>query len=232
MTRVLLYSGGMDSVAARLLWEPDVLVYVRMGTAYETPEMDRLPAGCEVVQMRELERWERPDGIIPLRNLFLVAAGAQFGEQVGLAATAGDRVLDKSQTFADLASGLLSYLWQPQHWTEGHEVQVVLPVKHLTKRQLVQQVGKLRGPPGQMLLAASFSCYTPKPNGTECGACKPCARKWVAFAAEGLHCLVPDASQYVVREVLPLVGTKAWGRGSEEADDVLQAVKSWEAKAC
>lgn len=184
MTKVLLYSGGMDSEAARLLWAPDVLLYVDMGTCYTTAELARLPDGVLVEQL-PLARWERPDGIIPMRNLLLVAIASIYGDQVGLAATAGDRVLDKSPEFAAMAGVILSHLWAPQHWTEGKRVDVVLPVKHLTKSAMVVTVVVEHGEAGARALAATFSCYQPTEDGAECGTCKPCTRKWVAFAASG-----------------------------------------------
>jgi len=43
MRSVLLFSGGMDSYAARMLYEPDVLLYVDAGTRYAHAELRRLP---------------------------------------------------------------------------------------------------------------------------------------------------------------------------------------------
>lgn len=53
--------------------------------------------------------------------------------QICLGATAGDRVLDKSPRFAEAASNLLSYLWQPQHWTKGRKIEICLDFKSMTK---------------------------------------------------------------------------------------------------
>lgn len=224
-TKVLLYSGGMDSEAARLLWEPDSLLYVDMHTGYSSAERDRLPDDVEVVDL-PLTTWERPDGIIPMRNLLLVAIASVYGDQVGLAATAGDRVLDKSPRFAQLATDLLGYLWQPQHWTDGRQVEVVLPVKHLTKRGMIEAVHAEHGATGVQQLADTFSCYEPTNAGVECGACKPCTRKWVAFAAVGeaerLGGWRHRARIAVGQDVLPAIAAGTYGRAAE-ADDVLAA---------
>lgn len=220
MTKVLLYSGGMDSVAMDLLWQPDVRVYVDMGTAYTPAERSRVPADVEVVHL-PLAQWERPDGIIPLRNLMLVCVAAQYGDIVGMAATAGDKVLDKSVQFAEMTSGLLSFLWSPQSWTPGEPRTVVLPLKGMTKREIVRKVAEDYGADGVAALAGSWSCYGAGPD--ECGVCKPCTRKWVAFAANGWGHMVPDGRPAVVRDLLPLIAAGTLGR-RRESEDVLAAL--------
>jgi 7-cyano-7-deazaguanine synthase in queuosine biosynthesis len=225
VTKVLLYSGGMDSMALRMLWDPNVSVYVDMGTAYSKAERDRLPRDVDVVEL-PLHQWERTDGIIPLRNLMLVCVAAQYGDVIGLAATAGDRVLDKSDQFASMTTSLLSYLWSPQHWTAGEHRRVVLPLKGMSKRQIVGEVRERFGDVGLVRLAESWSCYSG--GRAECGACKPCMRKWVAFAAAGAGDLVMDASGYVYDEVLPLIAQGVYDRGSE-ARDVLDALGATDA---
>lgn len=220
-TKVLLYSGGMDSEAARQLWHPDVLLYVNMHTAYSAAELARLPGGVQVADL-PLTEWERPDGIIPMRNLLLVAIASNYGNRVALAATAGDRVLDKSAEFAAMASVTLSYLWRRQHWTDGKEVVVELPTKAHTKRQLVDLVAEH----GDLsALAATVSCYAPVQwagGWAECGGCKPCTRKWVAFAAAGHADLLgpwaPTARAAVAAAPLP------HDRGPTELDDVVAAL--------
>lgn len=218
--RVLLYSGGMDSVALSMIERWDTRLYVDMGTAYSAAERSRLDDDVVVVDL-PLGVWERPDGIIPLRNLVLVCIAAQYGSTIGMAATAGDRVLDKSPHFAEVTSNLLSWLWQPQHWTDGKHVEVVLPTKTLTKRQLVQRVAAL-GADNLDTLARSWSCYSG--GDVECGACKPCRRKWVAFAAEGHGDLVVDASESVRATLLPSINDGTWDRGVDEATAVLDAL--------
>lgn len=223
MTRVLLYSAGMDSHALRVLWPADVHLYVDMHTRYSPNEVARLPADVTVVDFPGLTQWERSDLIIPARNLFLVAIAAQYGTDIALAATAGDRVLDKSHGFAERASDLLSYLWQPQHWTDGKQVTVHLPIKGRTKTQLVADYKAAGGDP-VALARESFSCYTPTADGAECGACKPCWRKWVAFTCNGYPDAAVDAYPYVMSTILPLVEAGNYGRKGEE-DDVRAAVR-------
>ena len=240
VTRVLLYSGGMDSYALAHLWRPDILLYVDMKTSYSDAEVNAVKrahgaSGKLVMTQLDLSRWELPNGIIPGRNLMLAtiatnyAAPGALGVQIALAATAGDRVLDKSVPFAAQASGILTYMWQPQHWTNGLQVQVVLPAKHLSKRQLIVDYA-MDGGSLQRLADQSFSCYHPTYSQQQwhvCGQCKPCIRKWVALMSLNDQCpkLSFDASEAVRTELLPSILDGTWDRGEDEANDVKAALE-------
>ena len=123
--KVLLYSGGMDSWLIDKIWKPDVKLYVDMGTKYSQEEIKRLPADV-VVEKLDLSKWERGDKIIPLRNMYLIGIATNYGNEICLGATAGDRVLDKSPVFADIYEQLLNYLYQKQHWTEERKIKINL----------------------------------------------------------------------------------------------------------
>lgn len=228
MTKVLLYSGGMDSYALRHLWKPDVSLYVNLGTEYSAAEMAMLDDQTTVVDFPGLLALERPDKIIPLRNLFLVSIAAQYGNEIALAATAGDRVLDKSFRFASKASGVLTLLMN-DYWSDRPgDYEVVLPVKSLTKRQLVEAYIKAGGDPLK-LAECSLSCYQPirEWNPTlrrlkPCGRCKPCFRKWVAFKLNGFD-TEPNAKPYIEAEILPQILAGRYGRAEEEAE-ILEAI--------
>ena len=82
---VLLFSGGMDSLMMAHLLKPDVLLMFEHGQRYQDAEVDAvanlpLPAESTLVRSRELHlaRLERPDAIIPLRNLLFVALAATY----------------------------------------------------------------------------------------------------------------------------------------------------------
>jgi len=195
LKRVLLFSGGVDSSALALLWPHDSKLYVDMRTRYSEAEKAHL--GGDVAQVElPLTRWERADGIIPMRNLFLVAIASLYGEQIALGAVAGERMLDKTPMFAKMASEILDYLWQagepgrrPQGWTQGREIKVELPVVHLTKAELIREVVKVKGIKATTELAdRAWSCYEPVEGPSreglplqQCGRCKPCIRNWLAF---------------------------------------------------
>jgi 7-cyano-7-deazaguanine synthase in queuosine biosynthesis len=177
-----------------------------------------LPAGCEVVEF-DMRRWEAPGGIVPCRNLHLVAIASQYGEAIGLGSTKGDRVLDGSAKFAEDASALLSYLWQPQHWTTGRAIRIEVPFKGWTKTEIV--AGFIHaGGDAERLAADSYSCYRGGP--TECMACLCCARKWVAFALNGVS-MPGSAAAFVKAELVPLIRAGRSQREDEDAD-ILRAV--------
>lgn len=221
MTKVLLFSGGLDSYALRLLWKPDVSLYVNLHTDYSRVELAKLDHQTTVVDFPGLLPFERPDKIIPLRNLFLIGVAAQFGDTIALAATAGDRVLDKSFRFASKASGLLTLLMN-DYWSDRRgDYEVVLPVKNLTKRELVREYARAGGDIVE-LITRSFSCYTPTRELQACGRCKPCFRKWVAFKLNGIE-IEPNSKPYIEAEILPQILAGRYGRAEEEAE-ILEAI--------
>jgi len=181
--KVLLYSGGMDSWLINKLWNPEIKLYIDSGSSYAKEEIKRLPKNVEVVKL-DLSPWEREDKIIPLRNLYFISVAANYGDEICLGATAGDRVLDKSYGFASKAGDLLTYLYQEQHWTEKREITVNLDYKQYSKTDLVF-LYKAAGGDLEQAWDESFSCYHPTQEGKECWECKPCYRKFIAFWRNG-----------------------------------------------
>ena len=231
MTRVLLYSGGVDSMALSMLWPHDTKLYVDMCTKYSRSEKAHLTSGVQIITL-PLTLWERPDGIIPCRNLILTTMASIYGDTIAFGAIAGERMLDKTPTFAEKASDILSYLWaagepgrRPQGWTEGREIKVELPIVHLTKAQLIKEIIKVKGrPAAEKLAREAWSCYDPvffrarqrrekgqwtTPISQRCGKCKPCLRNWLAFHDVGIE--VPYKID--VQDLVPLCE----GRGEESA---------------
>lgn len=216
--KVLLYSGGMDSWLIDKLWKPDVKLYVDMGTPYAVEEIRRLPNDV-IVEHLNLSAFEREDKIIPLRNLYLVALATNYGNEICLGATAGDRVLDKSYEFGVKCGELLTHLYGPQHWTEQRTIKVNLDFKQYTKTELVRMFLE-RGGDINEALQSSFSCYFPQ-DGRECWSCKPCFRKFIAFALNGCKFsdeVVSRNIDYINREILPLINLGTYGRAEEEAE--------------
>lgn len=227
MKKVLLYSGGMDSWLINKIWNPDVLLYVDMCTKYSKAEIERLPKDV-IIERLDLSKWERPDAIIPLRNLYLIMIATNYGDEICLGATAGDRVLDKSFEFAEKASDLLSFLYSKQHWTEGRNIKVNLDFKNLTKKELLV---KYLEQGGNIAEAAnnSFSCYSPTPAGKECWQCKPCFRKYVSFKVLGYDFggrVDRIVKEYMRVYIIPQIQKGTYGRGREEENDILGVYNS------
>ena len=232
MKKVLLYSGGMDSWLISQIWKPDLKIYVDMHTRYSENEKKKIAENDKDVQVIDfpLGQWEREDAIIPLRNLYLVMVACNItgSEDVDicLGATAGDRVLDKSEGFRERANDLLNYLYQSQHWIpHGKKVNINIDFKRLTKTRLLSMYLE-QGGDIEKAFERSFSCYNPI-NGKECWECKPCFRKFVSFAFNGMNfdeSIAKKAISYIRREIMPQIEAGTYGRAEEEKEiiEVLQ----------
>lgn len=189
--RVLLFSGGLDSLIHwRLLDRPRCL-YIVLEHRYQEDELrtlarldrdlekvaERLRIG--VLQGPNLSVYEGEDAHIPLRNLILSTLATLNADVIYLGAVAGEASRDKSRRFLSSLSRTLSL-------SEGRKIQVVAPFRHLTKTQLVKRYLKTYSPD---LLKETRSCYTPDvPAGFKgCGKCNACFRRWVAMSLNGIE---------------------------------------------
>lgn len=196
--QVLLYSGGMDSFIAAHAYPGARLLYIDTGARYAAKELAHLPKVTPkhrpvVIDKRlNLADVERDDLIVPARNLLLVTIATYYGNDIMLAATAGDKSTDKDQVFADKAAELLTHIYDSHHFKQGHDspVTVRLPYKEASKGQMVAEYLRQEGDP--QALADTMSCYHPTLH--HCGVCKACIRKWVALKRHGIHALVPWAT--------------------------------------
>ena len=186
LSRVLLYSGGLDSLCAWWLLGKPPTLYGCLGHRYQAAELAAVEHLADLggprprlAELPAVGRRERPDAHIPLRNLLLAALAAQGAGTVYLAAVAGESSRDKSGRFFRDASRLASYL-------EGRPIQIAAPFRDLTKSRLVARYLAADGPPA--LLLATRSCYAP---GDECRACTACFRRWVALRRNGLTSAPP-----------------------------------------
>lgn len=230
MKKVLLYSGGMDSWLISKIWKPDIKVYVNMHTRYSEEEMRRIQENEKDVVIVDfpLGQWERDDAIIPLRNLYLTMVMCNItgseDVEICLGATAGDRVLDKSPLFVEKVNDLLNYLYQPQHWIkEGKRVKLNIDFKTKTKTELIKMFVEAGGDINEAF-SRSFSCYDPI-DGHECWQCKPCFRKFVSFALNGMNFpkeVSDTAITYIKKEIEPQIIAGTYGRAEEEKE--IQAV--------
>lgn len=209
-----------------MLHDPDVLLYVDAGTRYTEAEMKRLPAGTTIARLPFLNNHLAVDDIIPLRNLFFVTTAALYGDEIMIGATGQDyRMHDKSERFATLASELISYLWEPQFWTKGKQVTVQMPLKGMYKADIISAVHAKFGDAGVEKLAQSFSCYNPDYT-SECGFCKPCRRKWIAFASLGYAHLVKNARPAVEKYEQWQLANGTYDRSDEERASLIQALEN------
>lgn len=193
--KVLLYSGGVDSWLIDKLWKPDVKLYVDIGTDTSKGEIEHLPKDVTVAKLRDLHLLERKeDFILPLRNLYLIAMATNYGDEICLGANATDATLDKTDEFAAKMSDLLTYMYQPQKWTQGREIKVVVPFRKYTKGQLLEQYVK-EGGDIRKAYEETWTCFTP--NGAiECHACRACFLKFMAFVENGFDFTKAELDSY------------------------------------
>lgn len=187
-TTVALYSGGLDSFIMSYLFKPQVNLFIDSCSRYSKKELRNLekPKHGELIIEKKainLSAWERKDLIVPNRNTFFVLLAANYGNRILLGATAGDRSRDKDFYFCSAMNKLLNHTLGKQHWTEGSQYSVELPIKHYCKSELVEMYLQAGGDGN--VLKNIVSCYHPKEK--NCGRCKACARKWVALQSNGIH---------------------------------------------
>ena len=227
--KILLYSGGMDSWLIRHIWKPDECIYINMHTKYSETELKKLDNNIKIIDF-PLGQYERGDAIIPLRNLYLAMCTCnEFPDgdlEICIGATAGDRVLDKSQKFIKMASEMLTYLYQPQHWIPGgRKVQLSIPFKSYTKTELIKTYLEQGGDINEAF-NQSFSCYNPH-NGEPCWRCKPCFRKFVSFYLNGYKFsgkIKTTAIDYIFTEIYPQIVNGTYGRADEE-EEILKVLE-------
>lgn len=178
MSSVILYSGGMDSLMLAARYPDALRLYVDVKSRYSAKERAFLPSDVLIDTHIDLGMWERSDAIIPARNLFLALVAAQYADDIMLGATAGDQSRDKDVHWAGLSTELLGYMLSGSHFRDPpRHPRVLLPIKHMTKGELVREYLASGGTIKALL--ESVSCYDPQQ--VHCGHCKSCLRKWVAL---------------------------------------------------
>ena len=204
--KVLLYSGGMDCYIINRLENPDVLLFIDNKSNYSSMEKELLLKRKEtdeslknlviVEDFINMSLIERDDYIIPSRNAYFILKAAEYGDEIILGATAGDRSTDKDIRFADMMTDLLNHIYEDSHWCKGgRHIKVNFKYKECTKKDLIEMFMKKYNLSGEetarILMENSSSCYDFK-DGKPCGTCKPCTRKWLAIlGATGV-----DTGQY------------------------------------
>lgn len=247
LTKILLFSGGSDSVLISHLYHPDYLVYINMHTRYSDEEIKKIKESSfgsdprlEIIDFPFLGQYERDDAIIPYRNAFLPLIIATHFISKGitnidicLGATAGDRICDKGYPFVESFNKMMETINIPQHWLpEGAVVKLNIEYKKYTKTEMLK-LYKDQGGDINKLMYESFSCYDPI-DGKECwcknGICKPCFRKYIAYKLNGAEFSSDvdiSVCEAIKAEILPQIKAGTYGRAEEEKD-VLKILEIYE----
>ena len=205
--KVLLFSAGMDSYMINQLEKPDVLLFINNKSAYADIEENflrnlqkqgyypNLVFLDDFINMKDLER---TDYIIPSRNAYFILRAAEYGDEIILGATIGDRSTDKDLLFASQMTDLLNHIYEASHWVGelGRSINVNFKYKGYSKSMIINKlIEKRMNDLGvskeyatkkvvEELCNLTISCYDFQEEGDEkkaCGVCKPCTRKWLAI---------------------------------------------------
>lgn len=181
MTRdkILLFSGGIDSLVAYHYLDKPQTVYFNLKNRYADKEIkvvkDLVP---DTIIDNSLNLWalENPvSGYIPFRNLHIACLAARYADTIVIAGVADDRVSDKNEEIFREFSSLLSKL-------EGRRIEVMSPFWGMTKAQVVSWYIKHVG--DVQRLTSAVSCYST--DQFYCAKCTACFRKWLAFYQSGI----------------------------------------------
>ena len=181
-TKVLLYSGGMDSWLIDKLWKPDFKLFVDIGTDSNKLEMKMLPSDVLIEKVNlACHEIASQNYYLPLRNLFLVTFAAYYGNVICLGATDSSTHYDKSTKFTEDTGKLLTYLLSEK--LDNWNVRVVTPYYQESKYNLLvmylNQGGSI-----DKAFNETTSCYAPV-NDEECWNCSSCFKKFIAFDRVG-----------------------------------------------
>lgn len=190
--RVLLFSGGFDSMLQEFLLKPDVLLYVDMKTTYsdmEIEQLHRLPKSYTdrlIIKELPLGEYERANMYLPYRNLILGTIAMEYGQHVYFGFNSSDNAPDKDQMFIDKTTSLFKHLNKncevDMNWSNNH-FSFNAPFKKYSKTQLVKQCIE-KGMDVEFIRNIR-TCY----DGVSekgCGVCQPCIRKAAALIINGI----------------------------------------------
>lgn len=184
-SKILLFSGGMDSFIAWHYLEKPPCLFVNLGQRYAAFEENRVEAFASELGMdlRKIEvpgigpKFEAPNAHIPLRNMLLATLGAMFADEVFLVCQEGERSIpDRSTEFFAAASEALSV-------SAGASKKVDAVFWNATKVEMVKWY-RDQGLETRDLLR-TFSCFNSM-DGEPCAACNACFRRAHAFILNGI----------------------------------------------
>jgi len=229
MSRILLWSGGLDSTISWFYLEKPKTVFVNLGHKYHAQEYFTCKALAKRLKMDfvldkrlYLGDHEAPDAYIPMRNLFLAMVGVLYGDEVYLVFQRGEQgIPDRSPEFLKFASKMLSFL-------NGRKVVVDSPFLRMTKADMIKWYID-EGHPLDVLYK-TYSCFAKDMFESPCGECPACFRRWIAFAYNDLPLIFkrdikewPGIQEYVEK----IKAGEYEARRANQIVDVLRRHKLW-----
>ena len=191
--KVLLFSGGFDSMLQEYLIKPDVLLYVDMHTSYAEKEIEFLKTLPEHYQKRliiksiPLGEYEKESKYLPYRNLLLGTIAMQYGQHVYFGFNASDDAPDKDSTFLRRTTSLFRHLNKNAVGDMGwgnKKFSFNAPFFSATKTVMVKMcIGE--GMPSSDIQRIR-TCYDSEST-IGCGVCRPCINKAIALLNNGIY---------------------------------------------
>lgn len=195
MSKLLLLSGGIDSLALAAWMKPALCLTIDYGQRAAQAEIQASGEICKALGLRHdtiyapipslgmgdmsnqaVSRYSKHSEFWPFRNQYLVTLGAMYAlshecAEVMIGAVATDLHADGSHQFVELASQLLSI-------QEG-AIRLTAPAIGMTSSELV----RLSGVPSEVL-GWAHSCHT---SNLACGRCSGCRKHSDVMADLGWH---------------------------------------------
>ncbi len=186
--KVLLFSGGLDSWITMKIWKPDVLLYIMINHKAQKKELQSiqsmtLPVPIMYDRRLSLQKDERLDAIIPLRNLYFTMIASRYGDHIGIGVLHGEVNSDKSYSFRKQAGKILSLCYSRSYWSQGRTIDINYPISHLTKAEAIKEYLRRRFSKDELI--KTRSCYANSP--LPCGICSNCVKRYIAFTLNNIH---------------------------------------------
>lgn len=188
MTKVLLFSGGMDSVIINHLYTPDIKLFFDLGGEYQDQERKvARKYNCVIDNsLQYLNDRILLNSILPMRNLYFIMEALRYGDEIILGSTLSDAGTDKDEKFRLLTQELLIYINLSKkkdlqrtydHLFNCDDIKILAPFENYTKSEMVKLFLEKGGDKQELI--DCWSCY--KAEEKECGKCSPCIRKYASL---------------------------------------------------
>ncbi len=222
-SRVLLFSGGVDSYLAWHWLGKPATVYFNTQNRYADRELavvkDLIPQTVVDATLNFQSREIGDNAHIDFRNLHFALLAAHYSDDIVIVGIQDDVVEDKSELVFAKFSILMSEMMR-------RPIKVWSPFWEVSKEEIVRwYLSACDGgrEEGIRNLLRTISCYSPLCGTNYCGACRSCFRKWVAFVNNGIPLAFGNDDLIVEYEHRAIRGQYT----SKRNDSILRAVAYW-----
>lgn len=154
--KILLISGGNDSLFLYNKYEFDKLIYLDYGQPYKKDELKRIPKKTKIIKINNLKIDKK--GYVKGRNLlFLIEIAKRYTDGTIYMGTNKDDIFpDNNQKYLKKAIEVINTSFETN-------LNIKTPLKAKTKKEIMKYIRKNN--------IDTYSCYK---GGKPCGICKAC----------------------------------------------------------